>query len=158
MKPTKVIFKNKVNIEPKTTYKRCMFTLFLLKCSYPKYELLEDMIVDIHFEDVVYEITIKKGYQCDLASIPRMFWSVYPPDGAYRYSAILHDMLYQSEMFTRYINDNIFKLGMHESVPDSVRNLFYNGVRVGGSFVYKGHTEETIANAIKYLEIKEIKC
>jgi hypothetical protein len=158
MKPIKVEFLNQPNVVPKIVYKRCLFTLWLLKCTYPNYRLDADMQVIITFSNgQKFFLIIKEGYECDLASIPRPLWSIYPPDGNYRYTAIVHDILYQSESFTRQINDNIFKIGMQEDVPNDVRNMFYKGVRVGGGFVYMGHTEETIAKAKEYFIIGEIK-
>jgi hypothetical protein len=43
-------------------------------------------------------ITIPSGFKTDLASVPRAFWSIFPPDRAtYMYPAILHDYLYESD-------------------------------------------------------------
>jgi len=40
------------------------------------------------------EITVPAGFDTDYASIPRIFWPIYPPDGEYAPAAILHDFLY----------------------------------------------------------------
>lgn len=43
-------------------------------------------------------LTIKKGFITDVASVPRIFWSLgYSPDGMYRGAALIHDLLYQLE-------------------------------------------------------------
>ena len=158
MRPIKVTFLNQPKVEPKTTYKRCILTLWLLKCSYPNYALDTDMNVIIEFDNgKKYNTIIKAGFECDLASIPRLAWSIYPPDGNYRYIAILHDILYRTETFTRLINDMVFKIGMSDKVPDDVRNLFYKSVRLGGSLAYKQHTVASIKEAKKYIHISEIK-
>lgn len=156
MKPIEVEFLNTPKVIPKTIYKRCIFTLWILKCAYPNYMLESDMQVIITFDNgKKFLLIIKKGYECDLASIPRLAWGIYPPDGNYRYIAIVHDILYQSESFTRLINDQILKLGMHNQVPNDVRDTFYKSVRVGGGFVYMGHTKESIAESNKYFTLNE---
>ena len=38
-------------------------------------------------------IVIPKGFQTDLASVPRIFWVILPPFGAYEAAAVLHDYL-----------------------------------------------------------------
>lgn len=158
MTPIKVEFLNHPNVVPKTVYKRCLFTLWLLKCTYPNYRLDADMQVIITFSNgQKFFLVIKEGYECDLASIPRFLWSIYPPDGNYRYIAIVHDILYQSESFTRKINDNIFKIGMQENVPNDVRDTFYKGVRVGGGFVYLKHKKESVKKTHEYFTLGEIK-
>lgn len=43
-------------------------------------------------------ITIPKGYITDFASIPRIFWVIYPPHFYnYRKPSIIHDYLYTSK-------------------------------------------------------------
>jgi hypothetical protein len=37
--------------------------------------------------------TIPDGFTTDLASVPRIFWSLLPPDGRYEKAAVLHDWL-----------------------------------------------------------------
>lgn len=156
MKPIEVKFLNTPKVTPIPKYKRCWLSLFLLNCLVPNYKLEEDMQVKITFDNnQSFLLIIKKGYECDLASIPRLAWGIYPPDGNYRYIAIVHDILYQSESFTRLINDQILRLGMHEQVPNDVRDTFYKSVRVGGGFVYMGHTKESIAESNKYFTLNE---
>lgn len=38
-------------------------------------------------------LTIPDGFSTDLASVPRLFWSLLPPDGRYEDAAVLHDWL-----------------------------------------------------------------
>ena len=38
-------------------------------------------------------ITIPDGFETDLASVPRLFWALLPPQGAYERAAVLHDYL-----------------------------------------------------------------
>lgn len=41
-----------------------------------------------------YHVTAPKGFQCDFASIPRLFWAIIPPMGLHSGAAIIHDYLY----------------------------------------------------------------
>lgn len=38
-------------------------------------------------------ITIPESFTTDFASIPRIFWSIFPPFGKYTKAAVLHDFL-----------------------------------------------------------------
>ena len=42
-------------------------------------------------------ITVPAGFVTDLASIPRLVWSFYPPDGPWVKAAIIHDFLYDTQ-------------------------------------------------------------
>lgn len=45
---------------------------------------------------------LPKGMILDGASVPRLFWSVYPPDGLFRAGTTAHDFLYcQQGVFNR---------------------------------------------------------
>lgn len=39
-------------------------------------------------------ITVPRGFTTDFASVPRPFWSLFPPWGTYGKAAVLHDYLY----------------------------------------------------------------
>lgn len=42
-------------------------------------------------------ITVPAGFVTDLASIPRVVWSFYPPDGPWVKAAVVHDFLYYTQ-------------------------------------------------------------
>jgi len=42
-------------------------------------------------------IKVPAGYVTDLASIPRLVWSLYPPDGPWVKAAVVHDFLYDTQ-------------------------------------------------------------
>ena len=44
-------------------------------------------------------ITVPHGFITDLASIPRIFWSILPPFSRYTDGAIVHDFLYRRSGF-----------------------------------------------------------
>lgn len=53
-------------------------------------------------------VTVPKGTITDFASVPRIFWSIFPPDGTYTQAAVLHDYLYKVQIYTRSKSDRIF--------------------------------------------------
>ena len=81
-------------------------------------------------------ILVPAGFTTDLASVPRLFWRVFPPFGTYSLAAIVHDYLY-SEISTydieRSTADRIFRDAMITlGVGRITRNILYNAVRHGG--------------------------
>lgn len=78
-------------------------------------------------------ITVPIGFDTDLASIPRIFWAVYPPFGVYMRAAIVHDFLYRKTELPEIICDNIFYIIMKaDGVGFITRFLFYSVVRTVG--------------------------
>jgi hypothetical protein len=60
--------------------------------KHKQYVLLKDIQLQLSNGDV---ILIRKGFQWDLSSVPRLFWWALPPDGDFEISAVVHDALYQ---------------------------------------------------------------
>ena len=86
------------------------------------------------------EVVVPKGFVTDLASIPRIFWSILPTDGVYTFPAIVHDYLYwtQDPAISRETADLIFKYGMEDmKVGDVTVFAIYNVVRAGGGGPWK---------------------
>ena len=78
---------------------------------------------------------VPRGFVTDLASVPRLFWTVFPPCGKYTTAAVLHDYLYwvQSDNCDRECADEILLIAMDEANVDLVsRNAIYAAVRAGG--------------------------
>src|SRR5688500_10887432 len=46
-------------------------------------------------------IVVEEGFDTDYASVPRIFWPIYPPDGEYTEGAVVHDYLYWFQPMTR---------------------------------------------------------
>ena len=57
-----------------------------------KYQLLESFT---YYRDKDRDLILKvpEGYITDFATIPKIFWSIYPPFGKYTKAAVLHDRL-----------------------------------------------------------------
>lgn len=60
-----------------------------------------------------FRIVVPTYFRTDMASIPRIFWSIYPPTGRYQRAAIIHDWLY----ICHYSNRSPYLY----SVPSTIR-------------------------------------
>lgn len=88
-------------------------------------------------------ITIPDDFPTDLASVPRLFWSLLPPSGAYERAAVLHDYActelakaYWTGRPTAPVNardtDGLFRRVMREEgVGFITRWVMWTGVRWG---------------------------
>jgi Protein of unknown function (DUF1353) len=86
------------------------------------------------------EINVPVGFVTDFASIPRVFWSLLPPDGQYTYPAIIHDYLYWDQSISRDKADMILRYAMEDFKVNSVTiETIYAGVRAGGGFAWDGN-------------------
>jgi len=59
-------------------------------------------------------VKVPLGFVTDLASIPRIFFTLLRPDDDYAYAAIVHDYLYWTQARTRTVSDQIFKMAMRD--------------------------------------------
>ena len=89
-------------------------------------------------------VFVPTGFQTDFASVPRLFWSILPPDGTYSQSAVLHDFLYNQQIYTRKKSDQIFleSMGVLE-VSWWKRKIIYRAVRTFGWLAWKKKNAET---------------
>jgi hypothetical protein len=82
-------------------------------------------------------IDVPAGFVTDLASVPPIFWSVLPKDGAYVHAAVVHDYSYWMQTGTRDEADETLKIGMGElGVPAWQIVTIYEALRaplVGGA-------------------------
>ncbi len=113
--------------------------LYLGRFSDRMYFLLEPITWSRDPGDPNFEpVTAPKGFVTDMASIPRIFWSMLPPDGNYAYAAILHDYLYWFQGRPREEADQILKLAMENlKVSGADVAAIYAGVRAGGGGAWK---------------------
>ena len=104
--------------------------------------------------DVV--VHVKPGFRTDGASIPRILWRVFgsPYDPDIFPAAIAHDALYRGEIVPRKDADIAFLRMMEKSgVPEKKRRLVYRGVRWFGWITWLWHTDESIKEARRYIEL-----
>ena len=84
-------------------------------------------------QEAYQAVTVPAGFVTDLASIPRIFWSLLRPDGDYAYAAIVHDYLYWTQMRSREEADHILKIAMEDFEIDALTvETIYTAVRAGG--------------------------
>ena len=105
------------------------------------------------------KITVKKGFIFNGANIPRYFWAIigHPFSSKYIRSALIHDLLYSSKVFTRKESDDIFKEMLEiDRVSKWKVNLMYLAVRVGGAKSYSKPYSYSDDGSNKFLEIKNL--
>ncbi|EPE0659238.1 DUF1353 domain-containing protein [Escherichia coli] len=82
-------------------------------------------------------IRVPAGYVTDLASVPRILWSLLPPAGRYAKAAIIHDWMYDNALRSKKEADLIFLDGMRIlGVSRWRRGLMYMAVRLFGRGSY----------------------
>ena len=78
-------------------------------------------------------ISVPAGFVTDFASVPRIFWSIFPPWGGYGKATILHDYLYLEKKRTKKESDLIFLEAMEVlEVRKLKRKIMYLAVRIFG--------------------------
>ena len=92
--------------------------------------------------DPLPKVEVPKGFVTDLASVPRLFWSVLRPDGEYAYPAIIHDYLYWTQKTSREQADLILRLAMKDFGIESATALsIYKAVRLGGGSAWQANAD-----------------
>ncbi len=90
-------------------------------------------------------IEVPAGFITDLATVPRIFWMLLPPDGKYAKAAIIHDYLYDNALRTKREADRIFLDGMTVlGVPKWKRTIMYYAVRLFGRGTYTKRYKDII--------------
>jgi hypothetical protein len=78
-------------------------------------------------------IRVPAGFVTDLASVPRVLWSILPPHGRYAKAAIVHDYLYVHAIRNKAYADKVFLEAMEVlGVPTLKRKAMYLAVRLFG--------------------------
>ncbi|HGP2813971.1 TPA: DUF1353 domain-containing protein [Salmonella enterica] len=89
-------------------------------------------------------ISVPAGFVTDLATVPRIFRTLMPPDGKYAKAAIIHDYLYDKALRTKQQADLIFLDGMTVlGVPKWKRAIMYQAVRLFGRGNYRHYPQTT---------------
>lgn len=120
-----------------------------------KYKLLDDYYCKVNR----YIICVPKGFITDLASVPRIFWGIFPPFGRYTSATIVHDFLYSKYNATginRTLADVIFGHLMKELKVDFfTRNTMYTAVRAFGDIAWQkklsneGYKDKALCDSTK---------
>jgi hypothetical protein len=76
-------------------------------------------------------VDVPAGFVTDLTSVPAVFWSILPRDGAYLHAAIVHDYAYWTQKGTRDVADEVLRIGMSElAVPAAKIAAIYGAIRI----------------------------
>ena len=85
-------------------------------------------------------VLVPTGFVTDFASVPRLFWSIFPPIGRYGYAALFHDYVYWEQKIPRGDADLIFRETMKElAVSRLVTSIMYRSVRLFGLFAWRNN-------------------
>ena len=83
-------------------------------------------------------VSVPGGFVTDLASVPRIFWSILPPFGKYDDAAVIHDWLYRTHLFPRAVADATLLHGMKvKGVSFWARWTIWAAVRLFGGFAWR---------------------
>lgn len=83
-------------------------------------------------------VSVPTGFKTDFASVPRLLWCIFPPDGQYTQSAVLHDFLYSKRERKRLECDRIFLESMEVlEVSWWRRRTIFRAVRLFGWLPWK---------------------
>lgn len=77
-----------------------------------RYKIFVPFTYYVGYEGSPYEIIVPDGFITDFASIPRIFWSILPPNGRYTKAAVIHDYLYQNAIHSKEYADKVFHEAM----------------------------------------------
>ena len=92
--------------------------------------LLEDLVFYTKAGD---SITVPKGFESDGASVPKVFWSAFPPFGKYLKAAIVHDWFCVTHQVDSITAAKVFREAMQVcGVPRWKCRCMYLAVRITG--------------------------
>ena len=78
------------------------------------YELSQPLVVCLaQSEAQLLQVTVPAGSRTNFASVPRIFWAIWPPAGCYSWAAVVHDYLYTQPGCSRFLADAFFGELMH---------------------------------------------
>jgi hypothetical protein len=90
----------------------------------------------------IQPVTVPSGFVTDLASIPRMFYSLLRPDGRYSFPAIVHDYLYWTQEVSRPQADEIFRQSMMEfDISRTTIATIHGAVRMFGGSAWRANAK-----------------
>jgi len=115
-----------------------------------------ELLTDFYYENDNIKVIVKKGFIFDGASIPRFFWRVIGHPFSYKVvrAGLVHDILYATEYLNRDAADDLFSEMLDYSGVSAIKeHVMYDVVRVAGGSVWDEHTEQSVLEALKYIEV-----
>lgn len=119
--------------------------LGLVEVPYPAICQVQDdlwvLLEDFSFtRDLGGTITAPRGMTTDLASIPRLAWSILPPFGKYTGAAVIHDFLYRTQPCTREeANEILWEAMQAAGVDHDKLEVIYHAVDLFGQSAWDAH-------------------
>lgn len=87
-------------------------------------------------------VEVPPYFVSDFASVPRIFWSIFPTDGKYAYAAVLHDYVYWVQDRPRAEADKVFRLAMSDlKITDRQAATLYRAVDLFGGAAWDGNAK-----------------
>ncbi len=120
-----------------------------------EYELKFAVLSDFPVHDGAEYFFVRKGFDTDLASVPRFFWRILPPFGRYTLAAVVHDWLYRHQhyhphnsrwpLIPRALADRIFLRAMRTlGVGFAPRTTIYLAVRAFGWIAWRRNLRDRL--------------
>jgi hypothetical protein len=99
-------------------------------------------------------LLVPAGFVTDMASVPKIFWSLFRPDGDYAYAAVLHDYLYWEQDRPKAEADAIFKSAMSmQKVTDFQRFVLFRAVEKFGGSAWASNAQLKAAGERRVLSV-----
>jgi len=97
------------------------------------FSLAEDLVWDASLNGGSCCVRVPAGFETDFASVPRLFWRLFPPIGDWMRAAAMHDYLYEKTRASKALADAMFWEGLiADDVSAWTRRLMYWAVRLFG--------------------------
>lgn len=108
----------------------------------PTYVLLNNISWKQKRNCCIAPVVVPEGFVTDFASVPRVFWSLFRPDGNYAYAAVVHDFLYWEQSRPKAEADLIFRLVMDElDISDFQAAILFKAVDLFGRSAWNQNAE-----------------
>jgi hypothetical protein len=92
--------------------------------------------IEFDYQVTIFEnkIVVPAGFRTDYASIPSLFLPLFKrSENGYKKPAVIHDWLYQAQIYSKELSDNIFKEAMRINGTSLLtRTLIFNAVKFFG--------------------------
>ena len=115
------------------------------------YRLVQDFDTEFEVRGVKYRISVRAGYVYDGATIPaalRYPLGLDPFSGCLARAALVHDVLYGSELLPQDIADEaLLNIALQDGTDPRKARAIYRAVSDAGGLVWDRHTLESVEQA-----------
>jgi hypothetical protein len=120
--------------------------------------ILRDFGYDVGKEGSGDHIDVAIGFQTDFATIPRLFWALFPRWGRYGNASVIHDWLYWAQTRRRREADAIFLEAMGVLCVGAVtKHMIHWAVRLFGWWAWYRNRADRAAGFDRVLEDVSLK-